>query len=68
MCIFSAVNLIALLSIVVFDFLLVPSLQHNHGSVLVATRTKRVRLVFDILWKYPVFGFCFWVNVSWPVM
>lgn len=66
------INLISLLSVWTFDNLLLPLLSatptshsthhgaHYHSP---AETTKQVGALFNLFFKYPVFGFCFWINV-----
>lgn len=65
------INLISLLSVWTFDNLLLPLLSStptpsHHGAHYhsPAETTKQVGALFNLFFKYPVFGFCFWINVS----
>jgi hypothetical protein len=55
---------ICLLSVATFDHLIIPLVHPAHLSPLASSRTRKIGFLFDLFWKYPVFAFCFWINVG----
>lgn len=59
------VNGICLISVAIFDHLIIPLIHPTHLSPLASSKARKVGFLFDLFWKYPVFAFCLWINASW---
>lgn len=55
--------MICLLSIFVFDNLLYPAIKPGNLSQSASDKAEHVKTFFDLFWKFPIFLFCFWINV-----
>ena len=61
----SLVNLICLSAIFVFDNLVYPAIKPANLSEAAFSKAHHVKTFFDLFCKFPIFAFCFWINVSW---
>lgn len=58
------INILSIISLSIFDLLLVPMMSSSQHSSLAERRTHMAGLLFEVLFSWPVFVICFWINVS----